>query len=53
VKIAALEPVDADLDLPIGLLVITDERGSVMVWEVEDGLVRNRPAPELAWTSKP
>ena len=46
---AALPPVDDDGDMPVGLFVISDERGAVGVWEVRDGFVRDRSAPELSW----
>jgi hypothetical protein len=35
--------------MPVGLFVISDERSAVSVWEVRDGMVRDRPAPELSW----
>ena len=47
--VAALPPVDDDGDMPAGLFAVTDERGTVRAWEVRDGAVRDRPAPELAW----
>lgn len=47
-SMAALPPVDDD-DRPVGLFVISDERASVSVWEIRDGIVRQRPAPELSW----
>jgi hypothetical protein len=37
---------------PVGLFVISDERAAVSVWEVRDGAVRDRPAPELLWVSR-
>jgi len=46
---AALPPVDDDGDLPAGQFVVNDERGIVSAWEVRDGMVRDRPAPELSW----
>ena len=48
-SIAALPPPDDDGDMPAGLFVISDERAAVSVWEVRDGIVRDRPAPELLW----
>ena len=48
----ALPPADDDGDTPAGLFVISDERASVSVWEVRDGTVRDRPAPELGWVSR-
>jgi hypothetical protein len=47
---AALQPVDEDSDMPIGLFVLTDERAAVNVWEISSGEVSDRSAPELAWT---
>ena len=49
---AALPPADDDGDVPVGLFVISDERAAVSVWEVRDGTVRDRPAPELSWVSR-
>ena len=49
VSMAALAPADDDGDMPVGLFVISDERASVSVWEVRDGVVRDRSAPELSW----
>jgi hypothetical protein len=49
---AALPAVDDDGGLPAGLFVISDERAAVSVWEVRDGIVRDRPAPELSWVSR-
>jgi hypothetical protein len=46
---AALLDVDDDGDMPTGLFVISDERAAVSVWEVRDGIGRERPAPELSW----
>ena len=48
-SMAALPPVDDDGDMPVGLFVISDERTAVSVWEVREGRVRDRPAPELSW----
>jgi hypothetical protein len=45
----ALPPVNDDGDMPVGLFVISDERAAVFGWEVRDGMVRRRTAPELAW----
>jgi hypothetical protein len=49
VREAALPPVDDDGDMPVGLFVISDERAAVSVWEIRDGVIHDRPAPELAW----
>jgi hypothetical protein len=48
-SMAALPPADDDGDTPVGLFVISDERTLVSVWEVRDGTVRDRAAPELSW----
>jgi len=48
-SMAALPPADDDGDMPVGLFVISDERAAVSVWEIRDGTVRERPAPELSW----
>ena len=49
VESMALLSADDDGDMPVGRFVISDERAAVTVWEVRDGVVRDRPAPELAW----
>ena len=49
---AALPPADDDGDMPVGLFVISDERSAVSVWDVRDGTVRDRPAPDLQWVSR-
>ena len=48
-QIAALPPADDDGDLAVGMFLLTDERGGVTAWEVRDGTVRERPAPEFRW----
>jgi len=48
-SLASLIPVDDDGDMPVGLFVISDERATVSVWEIRDGMVRDRSAPELSW----
>ncbi len=48
-RMAVLPPVDDDGDLPAGQFVVSNERGIVSAWEVRDGMVRDRPAPELSW----
>jgi len=48
-SMAAMPPVDDDGDMPAGLFVISDERAAVHVWEIRDGMLRDRPAPELSW----
>lgn len=48
-SIAALPPADDDGDMPVGLFAISDERAAVTAWEIRDGRVRDRPAPELPW----
>jgi hypothetical protein len=47
--IAALPPENDDGDMPAGFFVLTDERGDLTAWEVRDGQVHDRPAPELTW----
>jgi hypothetical protein len=47
--VGALPPADDDGDMPVGLFVISDERAAVSAWEVRDGIVRERPAPEMSW----
>jgi hypothetical protein len=49
-QLATLTPVDGDGDMPIGLFVLTDERAQVTAWEVRDGAVHGRLAPDFAWT---
>jgi hypothetical protein len=34
--------------MPVGLFVISDERATGSAWEVRDGIVRDRAAPELS-----
>jgi hypothetical protein len=49
-SMAALPPpADDDGGMSVGPFVISDERAAVSAWEVRDGVVRDRPAPELAW----
>lgn len=48
-RIAALAPVDDDGDRPIGLFLVTDERGAADIWQVRDGALGERAAPELSW----
>ena len=52
-QIAALDPVDEDGDLPVGLLILTDERGSVTAWEIDAGVLRARPALRCHGFSRP
>jgi hypothetical protein len=49
---ASLISVDDDGDMPAVLFVIGDERETVSVWEIRDGMVCDRPAPELSWESR-
>lgn len=44
-QMAALPPLDADGDMPLGLFVLSDERGAVTVWEISVGKISDRPAP--------
>jgi hypothetical protein len=48
-QLAGLPAVDADGDLPIGLFVLADEWGTVTAWEIRNGAVNERDAPELHW----
>jgi hypothetical protein len=48
-QIAALPPVDADGDMPLGLFVLSDERGNVSTWQIRDGHLREQSAPQLGW----
>jgi len=50
--VAALPPVDADGDMPVGVFLLSDERHNVGVWEIRDGTVHDRPAPEFEWLSR-
>jgi hypothetical protein len=47
--IAALPPVDDDGDMPVGVFFLRDERGGVRAWEIRDGKLHDRPAPEFGW----
>lgn len=49
-QIATLTPADDDGDMPTGLFVLTHATAQVIAWEIREGTVRDRPAPELAWT---
>jgi hypothetical protein len=51
-SMAALPPVDEDGDMPAGMFAISDERAAVRVWEVRNGVVHGRPAPELSWVCR-
>lgn len=51
-ELAAIAPVDADNDYAVGHYALVDERGSVRAWEIEDGGLRDRDAPELRWLDK-
>lgn len=48
-RTAALSAVDGDGDMAVGLFVLRDELAAVRVWEIRDGMVHDRPGPELAW----
>ena len=50
---ACVPPIDADEDYPVGLFVLDDERSRVWVWEIDNGGIREREAPELRWLVKP
>jgi hypothetical protein len=45
---AAMRPVDDDGDIPIGLFVLSDERGAVSVGDVRDGMVHDRACSRVA-----
>ena len=51
-QLARLTAVDADGDLPVGFFVLTDEWGTVVAWEIRDGAVHEREAPELRWVHR-
>jgi hypothetical protein len=48
-QIAALPPVDDDGDMPLGLFLLSDERGTVTTWQIRDGTLHDQPSPEWAW----
>jgi hypothetical protein len=48
-RLASLPPVDDDGDLPRGLFIVTDERGNAESWEIREGSIRTRTAPEFGW----
>ncbi|MEU7903478.1 hypothetical protein [Actinoplanes sp. NPDC049118] len=48
-ELAAMPPIDDDGDRPVGLFLITDERGRALLWQVRDGSLDEQPAPSLAW----
>jgi hypothetical protein len=49
-RIAALDPVDEDGDLPAGFFLLDDERQHPVGWTIRDGRVTESPAPaELRW----
>jgi hypothetical protein len=49
-ELAQLEPVDGDLDMPVGFFLSSDERKQSTSWTIRDGMVIETPAPaELRW----
>jgi hypothetical protein len=49
-ELARLEPVDADLDMPVGFFLLSDERQRSTSWTVRDGQVLEARAPAgLHW----
>lgn len=48
-ELAAMPPVDDDGDRPVGLFLISDERGGAAMWQVRDGSTHERPATALPW----
>lgn len=49
-ELARLDPVDDDMDMPVGFFLLSDERQRSISWTVRDGLVVEAPAPaELHW----
>jgi hypothetical protein len=48
-RLASLPPVDDDGDLPRGLFIVTDERGSAETWEIREGSIHTHMAPEFGW----
>ena len=48
-ELAAMPAVDEDGDRPRGLFLVTDERGNADMWQIREGTVYERAAPDLAW----
>jgi hypothetical protein len=48
-ELAAMPAVDEDGDRPVGLFLVTDERGNADIWQIRDGTVHQRPAPDFKW----
>ncbi|MFI6101391.1 hypothetical protein ACIA8G_38085 [Lentzea sp. NPDC051213] len=49
-ELARMEPVDDDLDMPVGFFLLTDERKQSTSWTVRAGGVAETLAPqELRW----
>ncbi|MEV0719688.1 hypothetical protein [Asanoa sp. NPDC050611] len=48
-ELAAMPAVDDDGDHPVGLFLITDERGGATMWQVRDRSVYEQPAISLSW----
>jgi len=48
-ELAAMPAVDEDGDRPRGLFLVTDERGNAAMWQIREGTVYERAAPDLVW----
>ncbi|MFI5836129.1 hypothetical protein ACIA5A_20895 [Micromonospora sp. NPDC051300] len=48
-ELAAMRPVDEDGDRPVGLFLVSDERGGATGWEVRAGRIREEATPSLSW----
>jgi hypothetical protein len=49
-ELAQLDPVDEDLDMPVGFFLLSDERQQSTSWTIRDGTVVETRAPaELHW----
>jgi hypothetical protein len=48
-ELAAMPPVDDDGDRPVGVFLVTDERGGAAMWQVRAGSIDEGPATSLSW----
>ncbi|BCJ64100.1 hypothetical protein [Polymorphospora rubra] len=48
-EMAAMPPIDDDGDRPTGLFLVTDEQGRADTWQIRNGALNERPAPDLSW----
>lgn len=48
-ELAAMPAVDEDGDRTRGLFLVNDERGTAEVWQIRDGTLHERSAPDLEW----